>query len=377
MRFVGKADKPCARRGCSAEKSQRDFFDGQRRAARKLSAFDYSALNESVTGILGECDLDIHRLIPAAGIGSYYRCRNSIARLLVLEYLGYLVDCAYVGAVDSCDGIANYQTAGGYRHILVDISNHKTRSHASDRAYIVAYLNAGDAEYRSAGNVALGDEIVDDRLCVVNSDRKAKILSDDLTLREMRFNSVNFKDGGTTGRREAFAQSAARTPHIQSERSLTHIVISNGDKTAALTPEKMTETEMKNICTNRLGMTEYQAEKAVAKSQKIDRQVKSKIEERTVGKDGVSQSIGIERTSQNGFTLTLGGKSKTYNFSTINVADKISRDFNIPKENSVHIIDKAKKQSLLQNKIHNSLKKQPAAQTSPKLKLNESKGLKH
>lgn len=190
--------------------------------------------------------------------------------------------------------------------------------------------------------------------------------SDDLTLRDMRFNSVNFKDGGTTVRRGAFAQSVARTPHIQSERSLTHIFISNGDKTAALTPEKMSETEMKNICTNRLGMTEYQAEKAVAKSQKIDRQVKSKIEERTVGKNGVSQSVGIERTSQNGFTLTLGGKSKTYNFSTINVAYKISRDFNILKENAVHIIDKAKKQSLLQNKIHNSLKKQPAAPTAPK-----------
>ena len=178
--------------------------------------------------------------------------------------------------------------------------------------------------------------------------------SDDLTLRDMRLNSVNFKDGGTT-----------------------HIFISNGDKTAALTPEEMTETEMKNICTNRLGMMEYQAEKAVAKSQKIDRQVKSKIEERTVGKDGVSQSVGIERTSQNGFTLTFGGKSKTYNFSTINVADKISRDFNIPKENSAHIIDKAKKQSVLQNKIQNSLKKQPASPTVPKPKLNESKGLKH
>ena len=106
-------------------------------------------------------------------------------------------------------------------------------------------------------------------------------------------------------------------------------------------------------------------------------QVKSKIEERTVGKDGVSQSVGIERTSQNGFTLTFGGKSKTYNFSTINVADKISRDFNIPKENSAHIIDKAKKQSVLQNKIQNSLKKQPASPTVPKPKLNESKGLKH
>lgn len=45
--------------------------------------------------------------------------------------------------------------------------------------------------------------------------------SDDLTLRDMRFNSVNFKDGGTT-----------------------HIFISNGDKTAALTPEEMTETEI-------------------------------------------------------------------------------------------------------------------------------------
>ena len=51
--------------------------------------------------------------------------------------------------------------------------------------------------------------------------------SDDLTLRDMRFDAVNFKDGGTT-----------------------HIVIQNGDKSAALTPDRMTETEMMNICTN-------------------------------------------------------------------------------------------------------------------------------
>ena len=30
VRFVGNADKPCAQGGCSAEKSQRDFFDGLR-----------------------------------------------------------------------------------------------------------------------------------------------------------------------------------------------------------------------------------------------------------------------------------------------------------------------------------------------------------
>lgn len=176
--------------------------------------------------------------------------------------------------------------------------------------------------------------------------------SDDITLRDMRFNSVNFKDGNTT-----------------------HIVISNGDKTAALTPEKMTDTEMKNICVNQLGMSPQQAEKAVEKSKKIDRQVKSKIEERTVGKDGISHSVGIERTSQNGFTLTLGSKSKTYNFSTINVADKIARDFNVPKQNAQNIIDKAQKQSLLQNKIKNSANKQPSVK-APKPKLSESKGLK-
>lgn len=177
--------------------------------------------------------------------------------------------------------------------------------------------------------------------------------SDDLTLRDMHFSSVNFKDGGNT-----------------------HIVISNGGKTAALTPDTMTETEMKNICTNQLGMSEYQADKAVEKAVKIDKQVKSQIEERTVGKDGLSQSISIERNSQNSFTVQFGGKSKTYNFSTINVADKISKDFGIPKANAANIVHKASMQSVLQNKIKNTLKKKPQGVAAPTLKLNESKGLK-
>lgn len=59
-------------------------------------------------------------------------------------------------------------------------------------------------------------------------------------------NAVNFKDGGTT-----------------------HIVIQNGDKSASLTPDTMTETEMKNICTNQLGMTEHQAEKLISNTKAI------------------------------------------------------------------------------------------------------------
>ncbi len=158
--------------------------------------------------------------------------------------------------------------------------------------------------------------------------------SDDLTLRDVRFDAVNFKDGGTT-----------------------HIVIQNGDKSAALTPDRMTETEMMNICTNQLDMSEYQAQKAVEKSTKINRQVNSQIEERGVSKDGISHTVQIERSTKDTFLVRLGDKSKTYNFNTINVADKVARDFGIPKENAQRIVEKAKQQSVLQNKIQNVIKK--------------------
>ena len=140
----------------------------------------------------------------------------------------------------------------------------------------------------------------------------------------------------------------------------------------------MSETEMKNICTNQLGMSEHQAEKSIEKATKIDKQIKSKMEERTVGRDGMSQSVQIERRSQDTFSVSLGGTSRTYNFNTINVADKIARNFNIPKENAQHIVDKAQKQGVLQNKIQNNLKKKQATPEAPKpqIKLNESKGLK-
>lgn len=179
--------------------------------------------------------------------------------------------------------------------------------------------------------------------------------SDDLTLRDVRFDAVNFKDGGTT-----------------------HIVIQNGDKSAALTPDGMTETEMMNICTNQLGMSEYQAQKAVEKSTKINRQVNSQIEERGVSKDGISHTVQIERSTKDTFLVRLGDKSKTYNFNTINVADKVARDFGIPKENAQRIVEKAKQQSALQNKIQNVIKKKKkAAPEAPKLNLNNGKGLKH
>ena len=86
----------------------------------------------------------------------------------------------------------------------------------------------------------------------------------------------------------------------------------------------------------------------------------------------------IERTGGNVFNISMGGKSLTYNFSTVGVEEKIARNFNIPLENARNAVQKAKNQSVLQNKIQNNLKKKKqAAPDIPKVKLNESKGLKH
>ena len=178
--------------------------------------------------------------------------------------------------------------------------------------------------------------------------------SDDVTLRETRFDAVNFKDGKDT-----------------------HIVVRHGDNAVGLTPAKMNHDEMKKLCVSKLGMSEYQADKAVSKAVKIESQTRSKIEERTVNKQGISKELHIERTGENAFNISMGGKSRTYNFSTVGVEEKIARNFDIPLENAQNAVAKAKKQSVLQNKINNAVskKKKPIAPDKPKIKVD--KGLKH
>ncbi|MBQ7793994.1 MAG: hypothetical protein IJ366_05675 [Clostridia bacterium] len=97
--------------------------------------------------------------------------------------------------------------------------------------------------------------------------------SDDITIRDTRFDAVNFKDGEDT-----------------------HIILRHGDSSIGLTPAKMSRDEMKKMCVSQLGMSEYQADKAVSKAVKIESQIRSKLEERTVNKQGISQEMHIERT---------------------------------------------------------------------------------
>ena len=178
--------------------------------------------------------------------------------------------------------------------------------------------------------------------------------SDDVTLRDTRFDAVNFKDGEST-----------------------HIVLRRGDDAVGLTPAKMNHDEMKKLCVSKLGMSEYQADKAVSKAVKIESQTRSKIEERTVNKQGISKELHIERTSENAFNISMGGKSRTYNFSTVGVEEKIARNFDIPLENAQNAVAKAKKQSVLQNKINNAVSKKKKPIEPDKPKIGVDKGLKH
>ena len=178
--------------------------------------------------------------------------------------------------------------------------------------------------------------------------------SEDLTLRDVRFDAVNFKDGHDT-----------------------HLILQNGNNAVGLTPAKMTEAEMKNLCVDQLGLSEYQADKAVAKAVKIESQVRSQIEERTVDKQGVSQEAHIERTADNTFSVKIGDKEKFYNFSTINLDVKIAEHFDIPRENARNMVNKAKSQSVLQNRINNSAKRKKPPKAAETPKINTSKGLKY
>lgn len=161
-----------------------------------------------------------------------------------------------------------------------------------------------------------------------------KFESDSILLKDNTFSAVNFKGG--TG---------------------THVFITNENKGAALSPASMTETEMKNICINSLNMSEQQADEAVKKSLKIDSQINSKLKETTIFRNGGTQTVNINRTSNSTFSITIGKTQRMYDFNDKDLVAKMSKNLGITEGKAQNIIDKAKKQGTIGNKVHDGLKK--------------------
>lgn len=180
--------------------------------------------------------------------------------------------------------------------------------------------------------------------------------SDSILLRDVEFSAVHFADG-----------------------EHTHINIMNGDKAVALTPAVMSREDMKKICVVELEMTEEQANEAVNKAMKIDAQINSKLHETTIFRnDSVQQTVEIDRTSRNSFSVRLGTTTHDYNFNEEHLAAKIGKDFGITENKAQSIVSKAKRQSVILNRIEKTTKtaKKKAADMSKSLKesLGKAKG---
>ena len=163
--------------------------------------------------------------------------------------------------------------------------------------------------------------------------------NDNILLHDITFSTVNFKDGEST-----------------------HISISFDDKSAVLIPDTMSVEEMKKICISELGMKEEMADEVVRKSDKINRQVKSKLNEIKIDRTtGVAQEIKITRTKNNSFSVVLGNTSKSYDFKDERLVQNIAKDLGVSSDKAKKIIDKAKAQSTFQNNISNAAKRMASA----------------
>lgn len=148
---------------------------------------------------------------------------------------------------------------------------------------------------------------------------------------------------------------------VKAQNENVMLNIENNGKTVLIAPAELSDGELKSVFKEQLGMSEIQAEKAVDKTRKIDRQINAKLQE-TVYNHDESRTVNIERTSADAFTVTDGAKLKSYTLNQVNLEERISEDFGIPKENAHNVIKKANNQSVVQNKIWRSTNEKRKAQ---------------
>lgn len=173
--------------------------------------------------------------------------------------------------------------------------------------------------------------------------------SDDRLLQDISFSEVYFKGG--------------ESPHIS---------IANGDNSVTVTPDNMSAAEIKEVCKTQLAMSEQQADKAVEKTMKINDQIKSQYKEFTVDRaTGILQSVEIERTSNNTFTLTIGKIKKQYDLKDERLAEKLKNDLGIFSDKAERIIGKAQKQNAFINNVERNVRRKSEKPKKQKELLHE------
>lgn len=155
--------------------------------------------------------------------------------------------------------------------------------------------------------------------------------------------------------------------------NVNRFLISDGEKAAALIPDKMSRAEMEDVIKFKLGVTDDETVKAIVdKTEKIN--AYSKIQD--LKKEAVQGKgdIGIERQTGNVFEVTQGEMKKRYSLKDIKAATKeISKDFGVSEKQAASICKKAKNQSVIQNDLHKAQQSKFAKKDTVKHKTN-SKG---
>ena len=164
-----------------------------------------------------------------------------------------------------------------------------------------------------------------------NFDRSIKLNDDSLLVKPYSFTRANFSSDG-----------------------LNRYLVSNGEKAAALIPDKMSREEMENTVREKLGVSDPETVNAIVeKAEKVD--VTYKVAEMKKEAEIAKQNgdIAIERRSEKFFEASQGTVKKSYDLTDKKQSVKaLQNDFGVSSEKAERIFQKAQNQSTLQNDFH-------------------------
>lgn len=185
-----------------------------------------------------------------------------------------------------------------------------------------------------------------------NFDRSIKLNDDNLLVKPYTFTRAKFSSDG-----------------------VNRYLISNGEKAAALIPEKMSREKMKNTVKEKLGVSDPETVNAIVeKTEKID--VTYKVAEMKKEAEIAKQNgdIAIERRSEKFFEASQGTVKKSYDLTDKKQSVKaLQNDFGISSDKAERIFQKAQNQSTLQNDFH-KMSAKSKTNTKPVKEIKTSKG---
>ena len=168
--------------------------------------------------------------------------------------------------------------------------------------------------------------------------------------------NIHLKDDSLLVRPYSFTRANFSTDNVN------RYLVTNGEKAAALIPDKMSREEMADTVRNKLGVNDPETVKAIVdKAEKIE--VANKVAEIKKEAEIAKQNgdIAIERRSEKFFEASQGAVKRSYDLTDKkNSVKALQKDFGISSKKAESIFQKAQNQSTLQNDFHKMAEKSKA-----------------